>query len=201
MGEMDHQVETERKLLRWAVPVVTAALVLLVLALVAPQSARAEIFNLQSVKAQVERDYKGVAHMETAELAKLLQSGENILLFDVREEQEYRVSHIPGAIRVSPSIWGWSFLRQYGERVKGKKIVFYCSVGVRSSILAERTQQGLRKPGALQVKNLIGGIFAWHNEKRPLVNAKGPTPYVHPYDSHWGKLIDHKEHVRMKPAG
>lgn len=176
-------------------------LILLSPAAFAPQSAHAEVFTLQSIKDQVARDYKDVEHMETSELAALLEKGDNTLIFDVREESEYKVSHIPGAIRVSPSMWGWSFLRKYGDKVKGKNVVFYCSVGVRSSIMAERTQEGLRKRGALQVKNLIGGIFAWHNEKRMLANSKGQTLWVHPYDKYWGKLIDHKEHARMKPQG
>ncbi len=170
--------------------------ILLIGAAIAPQSVLAEAFNLQSVKDQVVRDYKGVKHMETAELAETLEGKGETLLFDVREESEFNVSRIPGAIRISPSSWGWTFLREHGDKVKGKKVVFYCSVGVRSSIMAARVQKGLLERGAAEVMNLNGGIFAWHNEKRGLVNAKGDTSYVHPYDSHWGKLIDRKDLAR-----
>ncbi len=74
-------------------------------------------------------------------------------------------------------------------RVNGKTAVFYCSVGVRSSRLAERVAQGLKARGAVAVDDLAGGIFAWHGEARPLVDAKGPTDFVHPYDATWGRLL------------
>ena len=57
----------------------------------------------------------------------------------------------------------------------------------------------LMKRGAVAVDNLKGGIFAWHNQQRPLVSGQGqPTPYVHPFDSSWGKLVDRQSLTRMK---
>jgi len=171
----------------------------LIFGLVVTTPAFAKAFNLATVKQQVLADYKNVSHMETAELATMLAEKKDLLIFDVREPDEYNVSHIPGAIRISPSTWGWSFLRQWGPMVKGKTVVFYCSVGVRSSIMAARVQDGLRKQGAIKTLNLNGGIFAWHNERRPIVNAKGETPYVHPFDKHWGSLLKRQSELRMSP--
>ena len=157
-------------------------------------------FNLGIVKQQVLNDYKNVAHMQTEELQKLLADKKDVLIFDVREESEFNVSHIPGAIRISPSSWGWTFLRDYGDRARGKTIVFYCSVGVRSSIMAARVQEGLTERGAEKIRNLNGGIFAWHNENRSVVNANGQTQFVHPYDKHWGSLLTRKSDARMSLA-
>jgi len=171
----------------------------LIVSLYAIMPLRAEVFNLPTVKSQVLRDYKDVSHMETGELAEMMAVKNDLLIFDVREENEFKVSHIPGAIRISPSSWGWTFLREYGDKVKGKTVVFYCSVGVRSSIMAARVQDGLTERGALKVKNLNGGIFAWHNENRSLINRNGNTSFVHPYDKHWGSLLSHQDQTRMSP--
>lgn len=158
-----------------------------------------EAFTLPTVQQQVIDDYKNVSHMQTNELKQLLAAKKDVLIFDVREKDEFNVSHIPGAIRISPSSWGWSFLREHGDKVKGKTVVFYCSVGVRSSIMAARVQEGLAERGALKVQNLNGGIFAWHNEKRTLINKAGDTTFVHPYDKHWGSLLNRQEQTRMSP--
>jgi len=184
---------------RRATVYILGLLATLMFAIFLMRPAFAEVFNLPTVKEEVLRDYKDVSHMETNELADMITAQKELLIFDVREEDEFKVSHIPGAIRISPSAWGWSFLRDHGDKVKGKNVVFYCSVGVRSSIMAERVQDGLAERGALKVQNLNGGIFAWHNEKRSLIDAKGNTSFVHPYDKHWGSLLNRKSETRMSP--
>ena len=140
-----------------------------------------------------------MAHMPAKALAAALARKNDVLLLDVRESEEYAVSRIPGAVRVDPGIWSWSFLRKHAEAARGKTVVFYCSVGVRSSRLAASVQKALKESGAKAVYNLDGGIFAWHNQARSLANAKGVTPYVHPFDSHWGKLVRRQEFVRSVP--
>ena len=172
----------------------------LIFSLMLIQPAFSEAFTLGTVKQGVLRDYKNVSHMETAELQNLIVNNKDVLIFDVREESEFNVSHIPGAVRVSPSSWGWTFLRDHGANVKGKTVVFYCSVGVRSSTMAARVQEGLAQRGARKIQNLNGGIFAWHNEKRALVNDNGNTPFVHPFDKHWGSLLNRQNETRMSPV-
>lgn len=156
-------------------------------------------FTLDSVRAQVKKDYGQVQHLPTQTLAEKLKQRDGLLVLDVREEAEYAVSRIPGAVRVDPGIWRRSFLNRFGEMARGKTVVFYCSVGVRSSRLAAAVQDALKEQGARGVFNLDGGIFAWHNEGRALVNAQGPTRFVHSFDSRWGKLIDHTELIRTAP--
>ena len=124
---------------------------------------------------------------------------EDILVFDVREKSEFNVSHIEGAIQVSPDISARKFIKDYGEKVKGKTLVFYCSVGRRSSELADRVQGNLVNSVETPVFNLQGGIFNWHNESRSLVSGAGETDYVHPYNRYWGRLIDRPEMIRFKP--
>lgn len=157
-------------------------------------------FTLDAVRENVKQKYGGVDHLSTGALTQALKGGEDILLLDVREKQEFAVSHIPGAVRVDPGMWRWNFMQKFAGQARGKKVIFYCSVGVRSSELAERVSQALKDQGAAGVYNLDGGVFAWHNERRALADGKGDTVFVHPFDSHWGKLVERSELVRTTPG-
>lgn len=159
----------------------------------------ADPFTLDSVREQVRRNYSTVEQLPTGTFAQTLAQRPDILLLDVREELEYAVSHIPGAVRVDPGTWRWEFLRRYGDKARGKTVIFYCSVGVRSSRLAASVQAALKEEGAIRVFNLDGGIFAWHNEERALVNRKGATSHVHPFDKYWGKLVKRSDLLRTRP--
>jgi len=178
--------------------VASCAALAMLLALVA--SAQAGGRSLATVEAQVEIDHKSVPQLTSAELAVLMATPGDLALFDVREEDEYAVSHIPTATRVSPSMWASTFLSRYAGAIEGKTVVFYCSVGVRSSRLAARAQSELLRRGAKAVYNLRGGIFRWHNEGRPLATAAGTTHFVHPYDADWGRLVERQHLLRTKPA-
>ena len=168
----------------------TAYLVLL-MALLAPALASAlEQISLDAVRAKVRKDYASVEQISTAALAERIARGAPVVLLDVREVKEFEVSRIKGATRVDPGIWRSTFMSRFGDKLRGKTVVFYCAVGVRSSKLATYVQDALMKQGAKAVYNLDGGIFAWHNDARALVNAKGPTDFVHPFDKYWGQLVD-----------
>ena len=177
-----------------------SVLVVLVLALAPVQAGAKEPFTLEIVRAQVKQDYAGVAHLPADALAAALAREDGVLLLDVRESEEYAVSRIPGAVRVDPGIWSWSFLRRHAEAAKGKTVVFYCSVGVRSSRLAASVQKALKERGAEAVYNLDGGIFNWHGQERRLSNEGGETSFVHPYDRHWGQLVRRSHLARTTPA-
>ena len=101
---------------------------------------------------------------------------------------------------MDPGIWQRTFLKRHGEAVKGKTVVFYCSVGVRSSKLAAKLQKALAARGAKAVYNLQAGIFNWHNERRPLTTGSAPTSFVHPFDDHWGQLVERRDLLRYRPA-
>ena len=144
--------------------------------------------SLQRTIDDVARKWPEVAHVPAAGLLAL-QADKRVLVFDVRTPEEFAVSHLDGAVRVDPGIDAAAFLAEHGAAAKDKAVVFYCSVGVRSSRLTERVGAGLKAAGALSVGELKGGIFAWAADARPLVDAKGPTDKVHGYDSTWGRLV------------
>ncbi len=127
--------------------------------------------------------------IEPAELTQIM-AGKSYLLFDVREPQEYAVSHIEGAINLSPAMRAEKFMQRYGDQIADKNLIFYCAVGYRSGALADRIGQLVDRP----VLNLSGGIFRWYNEGYPVVGSDGrPTNEVHPYSAHWGRLIKERK--------
>lgn len=84
------------------------------------------------------------------------QPPEKVTILDVRQPQEYREGHIPGA-KLIP-------LTQLGDRLDEidphKPTVVYCAVGGRSRVAA----QMLSGKGFEEVFNLSGGIKAWNSE-------------------------------------
>ena len=140
-----------------------------------------------AVKQRVRTEFPAVAQLPVAELATWLESGEAPpLLLDVREEAEYRVSHLRGAVRIDPigSAAGSDPVLPAGTP-KDARIVAYCSVGYRSSALAAR----LREQGYTRVQNLEGSIFEWANQGLPVVRDGRKVRQVHPYSPEWESLL------------
>lgn len=156
--------------------------------------------TLDDVIATVTIDNPDIEQMAPEALKALMAENAPFVIFDVREEAEYAVSRLPGAVRVDPGLWQSTFVQRYGSLVKDKIVVFYCSVGVRSSRLAARVQDVAPQLGARSIHNLAGGIFRWHGEKRTLVDTRGATDAVHPYNATWGKLLPRPEGARMTPT-
>ena len=139
----------------------------------------------------IERTHR-VGHLATDELAGMLAGSEAPLLFDVRTAEEYEKSHIATAVRLDPDIDSDAFEVRYGNLVVWRDLVFYCSVGQRSSELLERVESVCGKAGAKSFRNLRGGIFRWYNEGKPVVDASGMTDEIHGYDPIWGMMIERR---------
>ncbi|MEO0618289.1 MAG: rhodanese-like domain-containing protein [Pseudomonadota bacterium] len=164
--------------------------------------AMADEAALASIHRDIEKKYAQVSHVSGGELATMLaapEQADDIVLFDVREVGEHAVSHLDNAVQVKPGIWTSTFLKKHGSIIKGKTVVFYCSVGRRSSYAASYLQDALMKQGAKRVVNLTGGIFSWHNNRRPLKDADGKTALVHPYNSYWGRLVARENLTAYSP--
>jgi len=143
--------------------------------------------SLDETHNSIEKRYVNVDHLAP----ELLNTGD-ILLFDTRSTEEFTVSHIDGAIRLDPNMSRTEFEAQYGEELSGKTLVFYCSVGERSSAMASR----ISAVHSGEIYNLEKGLFGWHNEKRPLVSEGGPTDFIHPYNEQWGELIERRDLIK-----
>jgi len=170
----------------------------LFLAGLAAAPAEAAPKKLAEIEAELEARFDRIDHVSAAELGAWRDAGEDILLLDAREAEEFAVSRIEGAVRVSPK----GSLAKAGlgtAELSGKRVVVYCSVGWRSSIWADRNREALLEAGAASVANLRGGIFSWHNAGLGLRSETGATVLVHPYDKTWGKLVERGEDTAYTP--
>jgi len=154
-------------------------------------------FSLETVQSNIEKKYNKIDHIDGRDFLNL--NKENTIVFDVRQQNEFDISHIKSATRISPNIENDVFINKFGDKLKEKNIIFYCSVGQRSSSLASRLQPFLLALGANEIYNLKGGIFKWHNEKRALVLQGHPTNFIHPFNTKWGLLLDDKQSIRFLP--
>ncbi len=156
----------------------------------------AEQWRLESVHEEIKISFPAVKHITVKELERKLGALNNLLVFDVREPDEYDVSHLHRAIRIDPEIDNGEFERTYGEQISNKTVVFYCSVGRRSSILANNLSDTLMSRGATGTFNLKHGIFGWHNQQKILYANTRKTDHVHPYNHRWSRLIKRKDKIR-----
>ncbi|MBK8003619.1 MAG: rhodanese-like domain-containing protein [Gemmatimonadetes bacterium] len=115
--------------------------------------------------------------VEPEALAGELAGSAPPVLLDVREAPEFAVSHLPGARRLPPGELPAEVL----ALPRATPVVTYCAVGVRAAAAARQLQAA----GFSDVRVLAGSIFAWANAGRPLVNAGGATPLVHPVGPLW----------------
>jgi rhodanese-related sulfurtransferase len=144
--------------------------------------------TLSDIETKVDRRF-GVPELTDAALVSTLEKP-GAALFDVREADEYEQSHLQGATRIDPAMSAAEFVATYGRELKGRTVVFYCAVGVRSGMMLARVRDKLPATGAVAAYNLRGGIFRWHASGRPLVAQSGPAATVHSYDPAWGQLLD-----------
>ena len=97
-----------------------------------------------------------------AELNKsLLQSPDDIMVIDVRSQEEYNDKHIPGAVNISLS----ELKDQSKKFSKNKLIVTTCGKG------GGRSEQGaaiLQQQGFTNVSYLCGGTFGWFDHSNAI---------------------------------
>lgn len=135
-----------------------------------------------------------------AALVSLVARREKLLLFDVRSYDEYAVSHLSNArrIAVETEFDRARFLARLSRNLKGTVVVFYCTSATRSADFALSVMHDLGERGAASVHVLRGGILAWHNEGRPLVDRRGATSYVHPFNEEMKEHMRRPELARVK---
>ena len=100
------------------------------------------------------------------EFKKILDEGkaDDYIILDMRNDYEYRLGHFKGAIpagtvnfREVPQL-----LERYRSKANGKKIIWYCTGGIR----CEKASAYLRQKGFKNVYQLHGGIIKYI-EKHP----------------------------------
>ncbi len=149
-----------------------------------------ETLTWAEVTRDIRNKFPDVKQLQTDELHSWLSGSisESIFLIDARAKEEFQISHISGARNIP---YNSKDPLKYLTNIKPDyPVVVYCSVGFRSSILARK----LQTLGFKEVHNLEGSIFKWANEGRPLVQDHTRVHKVHPYNAHWGNLLEMKYH-------
>ena len=112
---------------------------------------------------QVEDDLTYFLPMPPVRAKQLLDSGEKILFFDLREPEEFKREHLPGAISIPlrelPS--------QYNKVPRAGRVVLYCGCGP-GNIEEGYSYQILREQGYRNVSVLEGGISEWQRLGYPV---------------------------------
>jgi len=104
-----------------------------------------------------------IEEISVTELYDQMAAGTDLVLVDVREQNEYDYAHIDGAILLPLS----ELMTRYTELEphRDKLIVAHCHHGARSA----QAIGFLQSNGFTKLKNLAGGIDAWSNGVDPTV--------------------------------
>ena len=103
----------------------------------------------------------GEFEIAPAALKKRIDGGEDLVLLDVREPQEWEICRLDGATLIPLGRLPYAL----GELSTADEIVAYCRMGGRS----RKALQILQEAGFRKVRNLTGGINAWAETVDPSV--------------------------------
>ena len=102
-----------------------------------------------------------VPEVAPADLQSRLSGGEQIVVIDVREPEEFARGKIPGAHTIPRGVLE---MQVDGRLPREATVVVYCGVGGRSALAAK----SLAEMGYDKVENLQGGWSAWTNSGLPV---------------------------------
>ena len=90
------------------------------------------------------------------------------VIIDVREQDEFRAGHLPGARGIGRGILEYHIADEVPDTER--EIVLYCRGGNRSALAAD----SLRQMGYTNVYSMRGGFRAWNEESRALSHEGEP---------------------------
>lgn len=96
-----------------------------------------------------------IEETDIATIKRRIDSQDDLLLIDVREESEWMNGHIPTAVHMSKG----TIERDVENVISNydQEVVLYCGGGYRSALAA----LNLKKMGYRRVKSMDGGIRGW----------------------------------------
>ncbi|MBZ5722196.1 MAG: sulfurtransferase [Acidobacteriia bacterium] len=98
---------------------------------------------------------KEIQEIGPEELKRLQQSGDDLIVIDVREREDAAKGTIPGAVNVPRGVLEHNIDQVTTD--KNKKLVLYCGGGSRSALAAA----SLKKMGFKNAISLAGGYRGW----------------------------------------
>ena len=97
--------------------------------------------------------------LTSRELKAELDRGDQLVILDVREPQEFQINRLPGSILIPLG----DLPKRYVELDPNANIVTQCKSGMRSA----KAQDFLRSKGFTRVRNLTGGVLGWIDQVDP----------------------------------
>ncbi len=102
-----------------------------------------------------------MGEVTTTALAEELKAGKNLVLLDVRGEDELEISKLDGVVHIPMG----NVPLRFEELDPDSEIVVICRTGNRS----EKVANFLIKKGFEHVRNMVGGMNGWADEVDPTV--------------------------------
>ena len=96
-----------------------------------------------------------IREVTVADVERVCAAGEPVQLIDVREEEEWRRGHLPGARHLCKGIVERDIEQAVPDR--DAHLILYCGGGFRSALAAD----ALQKMGYRHVVSMDGGWRAW----------------------------------------
>lgn len=147
------------------------------------------VFSQQDLGSLLKKYNSGDVPYTSVQELRMHQLNKEVLVLDAREIEEYEVSHLKNSLFVGYNDFQISSLDSIP---KDKKIVVYCSLGIRSENIGRK----LQKAGFSQVENLYGGIFEWKNADYPVYDSEEiKTNKVHAFSKQWSKWLENAEKI------
>lgn len=112
-----------------------------------------------------------IKEISTEEVEDIIKTRDSVVLIDVREQDEFRAGHLPGALGIGRGILEYHIADEVSDTEK--EIVLYCRGGNRSALAAD----SLRQMGYTNVHSMTGGYRQWNSENRP--ETTDGDPIVH----------------------
>jgi len=92
------------------------------------------------------------------------------LLLDVREPDEFRDGHIPGAINIPRGLLEFKLSSDPELEKRDQKVVVYCKTSGRAALAA----RALKEMGYLHIFSIEGGFDAWQQAEKPVIKPTMP---------------------------
>ena len=106
-----------------------------------------------------------VRECTTLDVKQWQDEGKSIVLVDVREDTEWAMARLPGAIHLGKGVIERDIEKAIPDH--DAEIVLYCGGGYRSALAADALQQ----MGYTNVISMDGGIGEWHSRGFPLTTG------------------------------
>ncbi|MFN2359960.1 MAG: rhodanese-like domain-containing protein [Marinobacter sp.] len=93
------------------------------------------------------------------------------LLLDVRDADEYRAGHVPGAVNISRGLLEFKFTNDPALENRDLNIVCYCKTSGRAAL----SVRSLKEMGYMHVQSIAGGFDAWQEAGKPIAKPELPS--------------------------